>query len=283
MINDTNRKEYALYILLNKSDNSFFIWYCDAKNVYDAFRLHYSLKFMKTKEWIENIKKQNKKPCIFILERINGTREDCYALTLIWTKIFIGNNFISIESDNVLNDVRYLYENNLEKYYLRTQYNLNKIVGCEGCILPFYKNIYCENYKENNLDKLKPISRDNKKINLSISKDEYDYLMSQSKKNNISISQYVKNASLNNQVHIYDFKIFNEYKEIMEKINKKLNVYLITAISTQQVFSNEVGQIQELMNEIISNQNKIISLLNKEIKLITKSKRRKQLYGNNKN
>ena len=102
-------KNHSLFVLLDKDDNSFFIWYCDSKNVYNAFIQHYKLQFSKTIKCIENMKSSERKPCIFVLEDVLGTRQDCYVLSIVWTKIFIEKGFKSVESDSVLYDVNNIY------------------------------------------------------------------------------------------------------------------------------------------------------------------------------
>lgn len=255
-------KDQSLYVLLNKDDNSFFIGYCGTENVYDAFRKHYSMQYSKTKEWIEKQKNENKKPCIFILETLNGTRQNCYTLSLIWTKIFLENNFKSIETESVLKDVNFIYDENLKKYFERNKKNINDLVDCKNCMMPNYKNIICENFMENDFKKIKAPTKKGKRVEVSFTEDEYEFLIVQSEDVGKKIQIYIKEMTLNGNVKKINFDVVNNYMKEMNKIYALLNAYLILAVKTYEYVPEEIIEIQKSIDEIKKLNRKVLRTIN---------------------
>lgn len=256
-------KNHSLYVLLDKDDKRFFVWYCDSKNVYDAFKQHYKLKFFKTKNWIENMKEINKKPCIFVLEDVFGSRQDCYVLTLIWTRIFIENGFRSIESEPVLHDVNNLYGHNLSEYSKRNEINLNELLDCKNCIHPHYQSIKCDRYVENNLEKLKPVPRKKKRIEVSLTEEEHEILRSKADELGIKLTRYMTESAVNNEIKVIDFADMNEYIEVSDKVHKLLIAYLVTVMSTDTYEPVHIENLKKSIDEIEENQKEIKRLVNK--------------------
>ena len=259
-------KKHAIYVLLNKSDNTFFVWYCDAKNVYDAFRLHYNLKVLKTKNWIDKIKLNQQKPCVFILEIIEGTRKDCYSLSLIWSKIFIENNLKSIETESILTDIVNIHDHNLSKYEERKAIDLGSLLDCKNCILPVYKSIYCPHYIENNVEKLKQSPRNTVRLHVSIEEQQYKVIESKATEVNKKVNQYIIESALNNEIRVINFEVVHDFIDKSNKLCKMLNAYIITLLSTDTYEPAHIEHLQKSVDDLKKNQKKIIRLINKQIK-----------------
>lgn len=143
----TKKNFYSLYLLLNKNDNTFFVGYCYSDNIKNNYKNHYIGYFNKTKTWIEEMKMNNQRPCIFVLENLFVTKSKAYKHLIVWTKIISEKKYLNIENNNTSVYAKDLYDENLELYKELKEINFNEIISCKNCILPKYKNQFCQFYE----------------------------------------------------------------------------------------------------------------------------------------
>lgn len=263
----TVKKNYSIYILLDKDSKTFYIWYAINESLANTYRRHYTETIKKTKTWFEELKKTNKKPCIFILETQEMSRPECYILTLIWNKIFLENGYKSIETKEILEEANDIYDENLDLYRNRKTLNINEIIDCKQCILPKYKNILCHKYKENDIEKLKRKPEKKKRIEIKLDADEYETVMEKATNCSMEINKYVKSIALDGEIILYNYDELKNLNLQISKLQKKLNQYIITLLSTTQYYPEDIENLQKSFDELLKEQ--------KEIMLHLRKKRRK--------
>lgn len=258
------KKNYSVYLLLDKDTKKFYIWYGIHEHLANTYRRHFTGQINKTKDWFEELKGVNKKPCIFILETHKEiSRPECYVLTLVWNNIFLELGYQGIERQEILDESKDIYEENLDKLQNRKTIDINEMIDCKRCIMPKYKNIICPLYIENNIEKLKRKPEKSKRVEIKLNEDQYETIMEYACNYGMTMNNYIKKAALEKEIVIYDYEELRHFCDLNNQLQKKLNQYIITLLSTTCYYPEEIGDIQNSIDNLVKEEKAILALLRK--------------------
>ena len=106
----------VIYVLINPKTREFYVNHSTEKGLKDAYRHHhYGLRY-KTADSFVKLKQEGQKPCCFVLEKLNTTKVDAYNHVIVWTKIFIENDYINLDKGNVVDYANDLFDANQVLY-----------------------------------------------------------------------------------------------------------------------------------------------------------------------
>ena len=77
-------ENYTFYLLLEKEMKEFFLGSCITYNLKNNYRNHLCGMYTSTNQWIKNMKLKGSRPCLFVLEEGEDTKENIYIKSIIW-------------------------------------------------------------------------------------------------------------------------------------------------------------------------------------------------------
>lgn len=248
---DLKNSEYTIYVLLHKSSKTFFVDFSTEKLLLNSYSKHFSERNLKTKNWISKLKLSQEKPCIIPLENLFSNREGCYKLVLVWTKIFLENDFSSIASDSFIDEVQAIYEENLELYENRKYISVSEIIDCKNCLLPNYSYIKCSSYLENGIEKLKRKPSSKKRIEIRVDEDEELIIEEAAAEEGMPVASFIKASAIENKIVITDYsEELNDALVKANEINHFLNSKLNMLIETNDWYNEDMIEIKNGIDEL---------------------------------
>ena len=112
----TKKITFTIYVLLNKEDKTFFIAYGLDHAVKNTYRWHHNGRSYKTKQWIENMIREGKRPCLFNLQTKLDTRANTYYRMVVWMKVLKEHGYKAINPGSIREYVKDLREESLPFY-----------------------------------------------------------------------------------------------------------------------------------------------------------------------
>lgn len=144
----TETDERIIYAIVNPITNEFIVNHVQINGLYDVYKHNHMELRYKTAESIRKLKKQGLKPCCFVLETVKSTKVEAYKHVIVWTKIFLENGYINLDTGNVIDYANDLFEKNQELYNINRERNLKEICSCNNCKFPNYGRAECPLKKE---------------------------------------------------------------------------------------------------------------------------------------
>lgn len=140
---------YSVYLLFEKESKTCFIGYCKSTNLMGNYRSHYCEDNPKTADWIHNMKKNNTRPCVLVLNHLHATKPVVYKYVVAWTALVQEQGYTTINQGLTNEYAADMVESTYEIYEKIKSNQLEDMTQCSNCILPKYKNVFCSNYKAN--------------------------------------------------------------------------------------------------------------------------------------
>lgn len=141
-------KERTIFVLKNPNTKEFFIGHSLTHNMRSTYKDHYIEIKYKTENIVRELKSKGLKPCCFELETINCTAVQAYRHIIVWTKIFMEQGYINLDTGTVIDYASDLLPENISLYEERKNINLEEITSCKNCLFPNYGRTDCPLKKE---------------------------------------------------------------------------------------------------------------------------------------
>lgn len=142
-------QERTLYIIKNPITKEFYIGHTLSHNMRSTYKDHYIEIKNKTKNTIKQLKINGLKPCCFELETIECTAVQAYRYIIVWTKIFMEQGYINLDTGTIVDYATNLLPENIPLYEERKKKKLHEILVCKNCLFPEYGRNKCPLKKEN--------------------------------------------------------------------------------------------------------------------------------------
>lgn len=136
-------KNRTIYLLLHPETKEFYIGHTLSHNMRSTYKDHYIETKYKTADMIHQLKNETKKPCCFALDELNCTAVHAYRYVIVWTKIFMEQGFINLDTSSVIDYANNLLSENIPLYEERKNINLTEITSCKNCLFHDYGRIKC--------------------------------------------------------------------------------------------------------------------------------------------
>lgn len=249
---ELKNSEYTIYVLLHKSSKTFFVDFSTEKLLLNSYSKHFSERNLKTKNWISKLKLSQEKPCIIPLENLFSNRYECFKLVLVWTKIFLENNFSSIANDSFIEEAQTIYEENFELYKEnRKHISISEIIDCKNCVLPNYSHIKCSEYTENGIEKLKRKPSSKKRIEIRVDEDEKQIIEEAAAEEGMPLASFIKARAIEGKIVIIDHsEELNDALVKANEINHFLNSKLNMLIETNDWYNEDMIEIKNGIDEL---------------------------------
>lgn len=248
--------ERVIYLLLFPATKEFFIFHCPKKSVRDYYRQHMHGTYYKTKQRVEDLKKQNLRPCFFILEEVTTTKVDAFNYVIVWTKIFSEAGYEGLDHGNVSVYKDDLLDRNVALYNARKDSDLSGKLICEHCLVKIYNHAHCRNaldYMATDETTSKKNKRDNEKIQLSIRvpEDEYERIKKNAQACGQSISAYLTQNALEMKILELDLNIIAETAAKIHEHRMAAMQLIYTIKKTNNFVPQDLEYILEKTNMIL--------------------------------
>ena len=143
----TEIDERVIYILVSPISNTFYLTHCNKKILKNLYRQHLCGYYYKTKNWINEMKKQDLHPCLYVLDEVTCTKVEAFNYVIVWTKIFLDAGYISVSQGNAMAYKDNLLDKNVPLYNERRNYNIKQIVQCKNCKVQNYNRVKCKMFQ----------------------------------------------------------------------------------------------------------------------------------------
>lgn len=207
--------ERVIYLLLFHGTKDFFIFHCPKKAVRDYFRQHMHGTHYKTMKSIEELKKQDLHPCLFVLEEVNTTKVDAFNYVIVWTKIFTEAGYTGLDHGNVNVYKDDLFDHNVILYDERKNADLSSLLTCEYCLVKIYNRTHCR-YAPDYIEPIDEVvnkderPKGKKQVAIRLPQEECEQIKRNAHACNQSVSEYVKQNALDMKVIKPDLSIISE-------------------------------------------------------------------------
>lgn len=208
--------ERVIYLLLFPATKGFFIFHCPKKAVRDYYRQHIHGTYYKTQQHVEELKKQNLRPCFYVLEEVNTTKVDAYNYVIVWTKIFCDAGYVVLDHGNVSVYKDDLLDRNVLLYNERKSTDLSTLLTCDNCLVKTYNHSHCKlapDYVEESekVTKKDTQRRGRKQLSIPVPQKEYEQIKRNAQACNQSVSAYLRQNALEMKVVEPDLSIISEH------------------------------------------------------------------------
>lgn len=103
-----------------------------------------------------------------------------------------------------------------------------------------------------------------RQINIKVSDEEYDLINANAALLDKTITAYVKELALNQNIINYDFETLQKHTEEISNIKQVLNQIVITMIQNGDIYSGGLNTILSVIQELTDSEKEIKSQLRKE-------------------
>lgn len=103
-----------------------------------------------------------------------------------------------------------------------------------------------------------------RQINIKVSDEEYDLINANAALLDKTITAYVKELALNQNIINYDFETLQKHTEEISNIKQVLNQIVITMIQNGDIYSGDLNTILSVIQELTDSEKEIKSQLRKE-------------------
>lgn len=103
-----------------------------------------------------------------------------------------------------------------------------------------------------------------RQINIKVSDEEYDLINANAALLDKTITAYVKELALNQNIINYDFETLQKHTEEISNIKQVLNQIVITMIQNGDIYSGDMNTILSVIQELTDSEKEIKSQLRKE-------------------
>lgn len=262
----------VIYVLINPKTREFYVNHSTEKGLKDAYRHHhYGLRY-KTADSFVKLKQEGQKPCCFVLEKLRTTKVDAYNHVIVWTKIFIENDYINLDKGNIIDYANDLFDANQVLYDSLKNTNIKELCVCKNCE---FKNCSIEN-KPAQPSKSTYSSGRNKQIKLTFTQEEYQQIVNNAKFCGLSVSAFIRNQGLN--PHFVDDGLneaISNHTDELRTLRDAVMRVVYTIYKTGTYDFTDVEYVKEKLNETLESENKFIKdfrkLENKSLKQLLKT------------
>lgn len=261
----------VIYLLLFPGTKYFFVFHCPKKAVRDYFRQHMHGTYDKTKAAVEELKKQNLHPCLFVLEEVETTKVLAYRYVVVWTKILSEAGYVGLDQGNVSVYKDDLSDQNVLLYNERKNVDLPSLLTCEHCLVKIYNRAHCR-YAPDYTEPLEKVANknnglsDKKQLAIRLPQKECQQIKMNAQACGQSVSAYVKQNALDMHVIAPDLSIISEHTaEIHEHVMAVMQL-IYTIKKTNNYVPADLEYILEKTKTIHNSQKDFLQRYEKHIK-----------------
>ena len=253
----------VIYLLLFPGTKDFFIFHCPKRAVRDYYRQHIHGRYYKTKQAVDNLKKQNVHPCLFVLEEVNATKVEAYRYVIVWTKIFYDAGYVGLDQGSVKDYKDDLLEGNVVLYNERKDTNLSAFTTCDRCLVKIYNHVHCKyapDYIEpiedaNNKD---DIPKEKTQLSIKVSQEEYAQIKMNAQACGQSISAFLKQNALEMKIIKPDQSIISENTAQIHEHRMAVIQLIYTIIKTNSYVPADLEYILDKTKSILKLENNFL-------------------------
>lgn len=143
----TEKNKRIIYIMKSPLSKEFFVGHCKNTLLKDVYKQHFRGDRQQTKVCFQILKKQNLRPCLFILEEIESTKTEAYHHVIAWTKIFFEAGYTNLDQGNISTYMNDLYKKSYAVYTANKDTDLGIKCNCDTCVVSNYGRKKCPLYK----------------------------------------------------------------------------------------------------------------------------------------
>lgn len=262
-INSETPQERVVYILLSPNGKKFFIGHSLKKSLRETYRKNLLGIRQSTSKLIAEVKPE--RPCLFILETFVGTSSEATNLIIVWTKIFLENNYECYNHPNLIEMTENLYIDTQALYEERKTINIKKITACANCAIPKFNRQICEKYQlssisEEPLQESRQTKRE-KEIRMMVSKEEYEIISGYANRLKMQVTPYIRRVALNPQIIQNNYSEISAHTKEIAEVRNIINRLIFTIDATNNYLPKEIETIVDLMNGLFQSENKLLKTI----------------------
>lgn len=255
-------KSYKLYIIYHPLKKEFFIHFSTAKSLRDTLSKHYSLKNFYTKKLFEETRYTIYPPEMYLIFDGECSTSDIYSKQIIYLKYFIEQGLKCLNNQDEIYAASDLYEENLQKYNEIKDINLQEIICKGNRQFPHYGREIITNIEEKTV---------RKQVKVYVNDEEDAVITSNAKKNNMSVSGYIKEVALAGNVISFNYDAITEHNKQISNLTNDINKYIRALLDTGMAYPEDVQTVINLISDIRKSELELLKKHNNEQEKIMKT------------
>ena len=259
----TKKNNYSIYIILHPLTKECYIHFCTMTALQNTYKNHYILKNSLTKKLFQEHKYTLYPPEMYLLENIQCTKSEAYVHQIIWLKYFTNNKYLPLNHPDDITASQNLFEENREIYQKISEIPLENIINNDARLFGNYGR------KKTKTDD--PIKRD---LHFLVSEEERDIIKNNAKKNNLTLSAYMREVALTGNTININYDAIKEHTREISLIKTQMNAVIQMLVDTNQAFPIDIENMIDLLKEIRDSEKTLLKSVRKEqlslMKKITK-------------
>jgi len=261
-------KKYAIYVIVFSDNETFFVGKCKDGTQREAYKTHYILRNAKTKEIIEQEKKTNSLPKLFVVDSLETSISSIKKHCVAWAKYFLDHGFKLLQTQQILMSYTESMQGETLKVYEKIkQIPLEEIYSPEKNLFPHYGLGHKIN--KNKAKTKRPL------ITLRLTEKDYLKIAESAKENSLTVTAYCRNMALNGMILHADFDFMRDYKDELRQTNNMLILIRHDIYRKGNYDPADMKNLQRLINQVMQLHAEAIAQINdtmKNIKELTMQK-----------
>ena len=244
--------EHDIYAIKSPFDASIYVWHCVHGNHYNAYKEHVRLRKYETRELFARAEHENTYPKMYLLDTVTDTAQGAYRYCVAWTRYFLDQKMQSLSYPRTQEYALGLYPETQAIYDQINKYPLAQIFSDSAVLVNSYTR----------RDKTAPPTPKTE-IKITVSHAEYEQIRLSAKKEDLSMSKYCKNMSLNGRIIHVDWLPLESYTKEIRQTKIALQQISFTIYCLRNYTPSDLAFIQEIYDKIQETNRELIKTYKK--------------------
>lgn len=249
----------AVYALVDQDTRKVYVGKTARGNEYNCYKEHVRYRKKETAGFFRECDKTGVYPKMYLLTEVVATQQDTYRYIVAWTGYFIDHGAESLSYPLTQKYVRDMLPETQKIYDRIKDIPLKDMLDESKVLVARYKKI----------DKTAPRTPKNE-IKISVSHEEYTFILRRAESRKMSMSRYCKNMALEGRIMTLDSPQIYEYLAELRGARNILRKILYVIYNSGTYYPEDLEHIQKMVDQILETEERVSEAYRENTKLIFK-------------
>ena len=254
----TEVDDRAIYIMMSPVSKEFFCGHCTLRILRNLYRQHMCEHYTKTSEWIQELKRNDLHPCLFVLEEVRCSKVEAYNYVVVWTKIFSDAGYTSLQQGNVMDYMQDLTAGNQTLYEQRKSIDLKELLRCKNCRVQTYNKVKCSHCKEDSYGHKDEIKPKEYYIKFRVTEEQDQQIRRNAKAAGKTLSSFCRDVTCNVAMIDFDQDVELQRTETIRSLYNNVRHLFYQIKRDDQYTPADLEFILKVMKEIMRTENNVL-------------------------
>lgn len=232
-------KEIDIYVLISQISDEFYVGKTKKGNAYNAYKEHARYRKKSTKELFERSEEEARFPQMYLLGTVISTEKGAFQHCVAWTKYFVDRSFTALAGKKTMDYVDDLLPETENIFSSIKSLETGDVLADDKLIVATYK-------KKSKSEKRTPKDE----ISFSVSKKEYEKILTKAEENGLSMSRYCKNMVLSGQIVKLEPQPFWQYIAAVRDIKITIKQIAYSIETTGKYYPADIENVMKAVDKM---------------------------------